>query len=409
MLHRSSREAAFPLYLLLSLLISFAEPRQTGSYLPQGLAALQQGRLEEARENLEAASKLEPANAYAWTSLAETYLKLKDRQRASVAAATAEKVGSQDPIVCHALAMYYSEAGELGRAAQFEARFADSPKSDPDATARATTLYLGAGNTEKALALAHKSVAKQPSAANEDLLGRVLVASGQLVEGAQHFRVAASLSPADPKIAFDYAQSLLRNQEFGTAADTLGPALQAHPNEAQLVLALGVARYGQRRFDDSVVLFLRVIKLDPLIEQPYAFLGRIIDQAGAHSSEITEAYRARLAQRPNDGEANLLLAKALLANGGNDEEAKTLLRRSIAIDNGRWESHYELGALLLKQRDYQGALAELLLSINSDPKQPAPHYQLSRVYDRLGQPEKAKAQREIHQTIVNSNAPTGRP
>lgn len=397
------------MYLVFCVLILFTESRQAASYLPQGLKALQQGRLQEARENLEAASKLEPTNAYAWTSLAETYLRLKERQRASSAAATAEKVGSQDPVVCHALAVYYSEAGDFGRAAQLEARFADSPKSDPDATARAAGLYLDAGNTENALILARKSVGKQSSAANEDLLGRVLVASGQLTEGTQHLRAAAGLSPEDPKIAFDYAQALLRREEFGAAADALGSALQAHPSDPQLVLAMGVARYGQRRFEECVVLFLKVIKLNPLVEQPYTFLGRIIDQSGSHLSEITDAYRARLTRQPRNANASLLLAKALLANAGNDGEAEALLRRSISIDSRQWESHYELGTLLAKKRDYQSALAELLLSINLDPKQPAPHYQLARVYDRLGQPEKAKAEREVHQAISNPTAPTVRP
>src|SRR5437763_2619452 len=133
------------------------EPGHAESFLQQGLAALQRGRLQEARENLETASKLEPTNSYAWTSLAETYLRLKDPQRASAAAETAEKLGSQDPVVCHALAMYHSETGNFGKAAQLEQRFAASPKSDPDATGRAAALYLNAGNTEQALVLARKS------------------------------------------------------------------------------------------------------------------------------------------------------------------------------------------------------------------------------------------------------------
>jgi len=396
------------LYFLF-LLISLTEAPQAGVLLQQGLAALQQGHLQQARENLEAASKLDPKNSYVWTSLAETYLRLKDRKRASSAAETAEKAGSDDPIVSHALAMYYAECGEFRRAARFEERFAESPKSDPDASARAAGLYLNAGDSEHAVVLARRSVAEQPSAAHEDLLGRALIASGQLTEGTQHLRSAVQLAPTDAKIAFDCAQALLRKEEFGSAADALGPALQTHPNDPQLVLAMGVARYGQRRFEECVVLFLRVIKLDPLIEQPYTFLGRIIDQAGSHSTEITQAYRAHLAREPKNANASLLLAKALLANPGNDEEAESLLRRSISIDNRSWEPHYELGTLLLKKRDYQGALAELISSIESDPNQPAPHYQLARVYDRLGQPEKAKAEREIHEKISNSTTPITRP
>jgi hypothetical protein len=32
------------------------------------------------------------------------------------------------------------------------------------------------------------------------------------------------------------------------------------------------------------------------------------------------------------------------------------------------------------------------------------HYQLARVYDRLGQPERAKQERELHQQLLDKGA-----
>ena len=371
--------------------------------------ALQQGRLQDARKSLEQASTVDPNNPYAWTSLAETYFRLKDPQRALAAARSAEKVGSQDPIVCHALAVYYSESGNFRKAAEFEARFAESPQSDPEATARAAGLYLNAGESQQSLTLARRAVAQQASAAHENLLGRALVASGNAREGSQHLRAAWELARTDPGITFDYAQTLLQDQNFGEAADVLASALEAHEGNPQLVLALGVARYGQRRFQDSIELFLKVIHLDASIQQPYTFLGQMLDQAGSHSSEITAVYESWVRREPKNAKAQFFLAKALVAAGGNDETAEGLLRQSIAIDGGRWESHYELGVLQLKKRRYKAALAQLIRSIELQPNQPTAHYQLARVYDRLGQPEKAKAEREIHERLANGSTPADRP
>lgn len=394
----------------LCLLLALADPiAQANSLLQQGLLALQQGRLQDARKSLEQASTVDPSNPYAWTSLAETYVRLKDPQHALAAARSAEKVGSHDPIVCHALAMYYSESGDFEKAARFEARFAESPKSDPEATARAAGLYLNAGESQRSLTLARRAVTQQASAAHENLLGRVLVASGNGTEGSQHLRVAWELARTDPGITFDYAQTLLQDQNFGDAANVLASALGAHADNPQLVLALGVARYGQRRFQDSIELFLKVIHLDPSIQQPYTFLGQMLDQAGSHLSEITAVYESWVRREPRNPKAKFFLAKALLAAGGNDETAEDLLRRSIAIDGGRWESHYELGVLQLKKRQYQAALAELIRSIELQPNQPTAHYQLARVYDRLGQPEKAKAEREIHERLASGSTPADRP
>ena len=92
----------------------------------------------------------------------------------------------------------------------------------------------------------------------------------------------------------------------------------------------------------------------------------------------------------------------LLAGGSQHERAAELLRKSIELDPNNWEAHYELGVLLENRHDYSGAATELARSIELDGKQAMPHYHLARVYDRLGQPEKAKAEREIHQRLIGA-------
>jgi tetratricopeptide (TPR) repeat protein len=330
------------LLTLLLLFRLFADPSRAETLVQRGLVALQHGQLVEARAAFEQASHMDPKNPYAWASLAETYLRLKEPQQAALAAQAAEKTGSENPIVCHALAMYYSESGQFARAAQFETKYAKS---------------------------------------------------------------AWEAAKPDPQTAFHYAQVLLEQEQFTQAAEVVSSALDAHPADAQLTLALGVARYGQRRFEDSVVAFLKVIHIDPAIEQPYLFLGRMLDQAGPHLGEITTLYEIWASQNPQNAKAQLLLAKARLAANSHDERAEGLQRHSIALNPNDWEAHYELGVLLANKHQYQSSAAELTRSIELDSKQPMPHYHLARVYDRLGQPERAKAEREVHQRLT---APTPR-
>jgi tetratricopeptide (TPR) repeat protein len=196
---------------------------------------------------------------------------------------------------------------------------------------------------------------------------------------------------------------LLEQEQFTQAAEVVSSALDEHPADAQLTLTLGVARYGQRRFDDSVVAFLKVIHIDPTIEQPYIFLGRMLDQAGPHLGEVTRLYETWASQNPQNAKAQLLLAKALLATDSHDQRAEGLLRRSIGLNPKDWESHYELGVLLASKHQYPQSAAELTRSIELDPKQSMPHYHLARVYDRLGQPERAKAEREVHERLTAPN------
>jgi Flp pilus assembly protein TadD len=200
---------------------------------------------------------------------------------------------------------------------------------------------------------------------------------------------------------FEFGQRLLQKQDFTWAADVFVRGLRTNAKDPQLILALGVARYGQRRFDDAAIAFLQVIRIDPQIEQPYAFLGKMLDQAGTHLEKISEAFEARAASNPQNAQAQLLLAKARLANDPHDAKAESLLRAALSLDANNWEAHYELGVLLEGKRNYREAAAELSRASEIDPKQPMPHYHLARVYERLGEAERAKAEREMHQALVS--------
>ncbi|MDQ2712325.1 MAG: tetratricopeptide repeat protein [Acidobacteriota bacterium] len=388
--------------LLLAILLS-VDPHGAAVLLQHALVALKQGQIPEARSNLERASRLDPQNAYVWSALAEAYWRAKETKLASVAAKKAESTGSDNPVVCHALAMYYSESGQFSHAADMERRFAERAKADPQALSRAAELYLKAGEFKTGLELARKAQAQSPTALNEDLLAQALLADGQQADAGNHLQSAWEMDKSNGQIAFDWVQFLLRRGDFTGAADVANSFLAAHPNDAQMMLALGVTRYGQRRFDEAIVTFLNVIRIDPSVTQSYLFLGRMLDQAGAHLPEITRDYQDWLARDGQNAKAQLLLAKALLAADSKSEKAEPLLRMSIKSDASDWESHYELGVLLANEHKYREAAEQLAAGISLAPNQPEPHYHLSRVYDRLGEPDRAKAEREVHQRLTPSS------
>jgi len=381
------------------LAIAFGQAPAPSAALQQGLVSLRDGKLADARASFEKALQQDAKNAFGWVSLAETCRRLGDSSAANDAAQKAEKFGGDNPAIHHALAMYFAKSAQFERAAELEQKFADSGRADPAAQERTAGLFLNAGNTPEALAAAEKAVEQHPSPGAENVLGRALLAAGQPDEGEKHLGLAWSNSQTDSHFAFDYCQALLRKQDFTRAADVLSAALESHPDDAQLVLALGVARYGQRRFDDAITAFLKVIRIDPQVEQPYVFLGKMLDQAGEHLGEITAAVEKWSAGNPRNALGLLLVAKARLAGDSKDATAEELLRKSINLDGGNWEAHYELGVLLEGKRNWPGAAVELKRSAELDEKQAMPHYHLARVYDRLGDEEKAKTERALHEKL----------
>jgi Flp pilus assembly protein TadD len=217
-------------------------------------------------------------------------------------------------------------------------------------------------------------------------------------------RKMVAASSASEQAHFDLAQALLSTERFDEAAEALQAGLKAIPGSAQLQLALGVARYGQRRFSEAIGAFLRTIELQPGVEQPYVFLGKILDHAGDRLPVVQSRVAAFLKEHPDNSSVNLVYAKVLLRRADVDlEVVESHLRRAL----GTWEAHFELGVLLARKRRYVDAAGELKTAVELKPDESAPHYHLARVYDRLGKPREAAEHRAVHATLTAKGA--GKP
>lgn len=211
---------------------------------------------------------------------------------------------------------------------------------------------------------------------------------------------ALRMRPYEETYYFELAQQLLRMQKFETALATIEKGVKLFDKSAQLELARGVALYGLRRFPDAIDSFLRTIRLAPEVDQPYIFLGRMLDVAEDRTPVITQVLAAYAQSQPDRYISSFLYAKALAASGGNADQIESLLRKSIALRNDFWESHFELGLALERKRSFDEAAKELERSVELNPNEPVPHYRLARIYDRLGKTSEANQQREIHARLA---------
>jgi len=240
------------------------------------------------------------------------------------------------------------------------------------------------------------------TAGGHERLGRDYEAKGELEKAAAEYEHAILLSPYEETYYFEAAHVYLLRQQFDSAVKVLERGCKLFDKSAQLELALGVAYYGERRFAEAARAFLRTIDLAPEVQQPYVFLSKMLDQITHRLPEILPRFEKWASANPNDALAQFVYAKGLLAGGDEQEKAEKLLRASIRLKGDQWESHYELGTLLEKQRKFPESAAELERSIAINPNQADVHYHLSRVYDRLGQADKAAGEREIHKRLTTT-------
>ena len=211
---------------------------------------------------------------------------------------------------------------------------------------------------------------------------------------------AAAKRAAD--LYFTAAKPLLDAQTFEEAAAVLEEGASKFPKDAQLQLALGVSDYGLRRFTMAADAFLRTIAIDPSIEQPYIFLGKILDQIPDRLPQAAERFAAYQTAHPENAAGYLLHAKALDAQSIEPETALHLLQKSIAINPGDASAHFELGTVLDRLQRFSEAAAEFARSAELDPADAAVHYRLARDYDRLGKHDAAQAERNKHAQLVKA-------
>jgi tetratricopeptide (TPR) repeat protein len=367
--------------------------------------------LPQARQHLESASRLKPDNAMVWAALAQTYLHGKETGLANQAAARATSLAPADSPAQHALAMFYSETGDFAKAASAECLYASSRGADAASALSAADLSMRAGNAAQAVEWAQTALKRGDSAQAHHLLGMAYAASNRPDEAERELRTAAARDPLTELYAYDLGQIELRRADFASAAATLEKACRRFPNSAQIQLAYGVAAYGQRRFADAIDAFLRVTVIDPAVEQPYVFMARILPQAADRLPQVVAAFAAWEKAEPDNYLAVCLHAKALSAAAGDTAEIEAKLRRSIQLNDAYWESHYELGVLLARNREWKPAAAELSRSIELNPKVAAAHFQLARAFEKLGDPQRAQAERAEHQrlTAAETGAAPGLP
>jgi tetratricopeptide (TPR) repeat protein len=377
--------------------------------LRQGLIALNQNDLVHAREFLARAAKLDPRSAVVWVALAQTYLKSGQKDMAVQAAGQAEQFGANTPAIQHALALFYAGTGDLARAAGWERRFAAAPGAGTQAAANAAALSLEAGQPEEAVKWAEAALRGADTPEAHHVLGKAYQAAGRPDSALPELRRAFERAPAQEVFLSDFGQALLDHGEFADALALLEKGRRQFPKNSQIALAYGVACYAQRRPADAVSAFLEVIRLDDAIEQPYVFLGRILEHAGGRLPEVIASYAAWEKKAPQNYLPVFLHAKALAASSNPDApEIEVKLRRSIELNGVFWESHLELGALLSRQSKWPEAESELARTIELNPGQTRAHYELARVYLRVGKPDLARAERAEYERLKSAEADTGR-
>src|SRR6202171_5819396 len=145
------------------------------------------------------------------------------------------------------------------------------------------------------------------------------------------------------------AQELVRADKSDEAISLYLELVRALPNDAGMLVNLAIAEFKAKRYGDSAVHAGAALKLQPESVAASLFLGSSYVELGENARAVAPLERV-IAVQPNDRNARLMLADALLGSERFDEAAAQFQKASeLAPQNPKvW---YGLG------RSYE-ALAE---------------------------------------------------
>jgi tetratricopeptide (TPR) repeat protein len=151
----------------------------------------------------------------------------------------------------------------------------------------------------------------------------------------------------------------------------------------------------------SAAAWMSASKMDQAKEFLDRLASRYGDQPNVHflrgfafeSVKDTEAAIAEYSQEvkisPLAATPAIQLA-LLYSDAGRQDEALEIARRAVALDPGNARSHFALGRVLLALQRWPESAAELEKSRELAPNAAKVHFQLSRVYRKLGRNEQAE-------------------
>jgi tetratricopeptide (TPR) repeat protein len=395
--------------VIAALLWSTALAAQTGEdFLRDGLVALQSHKLQDALGALQKAQELASDDVRVRLALAETYRLLDRPQDAEGETNAVAAMAEDNPGLLRALSIYFENAGDAAEAARIESSYTRYFPDDLTGFGRAATFYLESGDFANAAEFAMSGLERKEMASLYEILASAQAQLGQDQKAAEAFQGAIRLKPYDEELRYNLAYLSLRRQDFDQALKVLDEAAKLFDKSPRIELARGTAFYGLRRFDDAVEAFLKAASLAPAAAQPHYFLGRMIEQAGDRIGDILERQHDFAEAQPDSYLSSFLYGQALLASlpPSDDpaayEQSAQALRRSIELKEDYWESHFELGQALERQKRYEEAEAELERAVELNPNSSKPRYRLSRVYTRLGKTDLAEAARLKHAELTEA-------
>lgn len=354
------------------------------------------GHFSNAAEDMEAASSLGPDDID--LRLAAGIARLQaDVETHTKPATTLERLRSETVSGPQALDIRLRMGEILSRANDFSEAATDFEAASALAPERTDLLFnlalarFRAGQWDMALISAERAKTLEDSGSLEILIGDIQEKRGDALSAVHSYQAAVTLEPSEESHRLALGLELLRHQTFDGALVVFNQASTLFPNSVRVKILLGLTYYFVDRSADAVHTLLEAAQLDPQGETAARYLGEITLQDTSDPEPEAVAQVCKFAdEHPWNKTADAFCGGILLriARGNEDAPRKPeILRRlqhAAHVAPKEPVARCQLGKAYEWAERWQQARPEMEACVRLDPDSPDGHYQLSRIYRRLG-------------------------
>ncbi len=388
-----------------------AKLEQANRAFRAGYAAMQAGRVDEARVDFARVVRLAPQLAEGHMALGAILVELGKPGAAIPELKEALKLKPGDPAVEENLARAHEAEAQRLAATDLEAAIAEMREAvaagEPTQAAQADQASMAFMEDELGSLLARAKewpeaeaafrvalAGSGPDAASAGILmhlGVALGEEGRLAEAESELRLAAERAPGNAQVEYQLGILLAREGHDDEAVGHLEAAVGAEgagqpvPVGGDLALAMSYQRLGRQA--EAIPYFQKAVTADPRDASALNNLGLALTETGKAKAAVPYFERA-LAGNPRDPvfHEDLGVAYIQMSDFGS---AIAQFEEARALDGANPQLHYDLGlAYKLKDR-MEEAIGELKEAARLDPTLPDPPYTLGILLMQLGRLDEA--------------------